>query len=72
MNENFDSLIVLKHFNNEIDAEMLVEHLQLRGIFAFIRKDDPAAMGLIRSARVIVHKSDREKAQEILRDLDTK
>ena len=70
MNENFDSLIVLKHFNNEIEAEMLVEHLQLSGIFAFIKKDDPAAMGLIRSASVMIRKEDEKKAFELLRDLN--
>ena len=61
--------ITLKHFKSELDAELLVDHLQARGIFAFIKKDDPAAMGLFRGAVVIVRKCDKEKAQEILSDL---
>ena len=68
--ENIEEGVTLKKFKSELQAELLVERLQSQGIFAFIKKDDPAAMGLIRGASVIVHKSDKEKALEILRDLD--
>lgn len=68
--ENFENVIELKHFKNEIDAEMLVKHLQLQRIFAFIKKDDPAAMGLIRGASVMVRKEDRQKALDLLKDLN--
>ena len=52
-----------------MDAELLVDHLQAVGIFALIKKDDPAAMGLIRGASVIIRKEDEEKALDLLRDL---
>jgi cell division septation protein DedD len=68
--ENIEEGVTLKKFKSELQAELLVERLQSQGIFAFIKKDDPAAMGLIRGASVIVQKSDKEKALEILRDLD--
>jgi len=68
--ENIEEGVTLKKFKSELQAELLAERLQSQGIFAFIKKDDPAAMGLIRGASVIVQKSDKEKALEILRDLD--
>jgi hypothetical protein len=68
--KNIKEDVILKHYKSELEAELLVKRLQSQGIFAFIKKDDPAAMGLIRGASVIVHKSDKEKALEILRDLD--
>ncbi len=69
MDESIDDGVTIKHFNSELDAESLVKHLISQGIFAFIKKDDPAAMGLFRGANVIVRKSDKNKALEILKDL---
>jgi len=64
-----DDGVTIKHFNRELDAELLVKNLLSQGIFAFIKKEDPAAMGLFRGASVIVRKSDKNKALEILKDL---
>ena len=69
IDDNIDEGVTIKHFNSELDAELLVKNLLSQGIFAFIKKEDPAAMGLFRGASVIVRKSDKNKALEILKDL---
>ena len=70
MNDNKNEEgITLKHLKSELDAEILVERLQAQDIFAFIKKDDPAAMGLFRGASVIVRENDKERALQVLRDL---
>ncbi len=62
--------IELKRFNNEYEAVLLAEHLKAQNIYAFVRKDDPAAMGIQRGASVIISSSDKDKALEILNDLN--
>ena len=69
-NNNIEEVISLRHFKSEIEAELLVDRLLNQGISSFIKKDDPAAMGLIRGASVMIWKADKEKAFELLRDLN--
>lgn len=69
IDESIDDGVTLKHFNNELDAELLVKNLISQGIFVFIKKEDPATISLFRGASVIVRKSDKNKALEILKDL---
>lgn len=70
MKDNRDTDFELKRFNNEYEADLLADQLVAQGIYAFVRKDDPAAMGIQRGASVIVSKRDQNKALEILKDLN--
>ena len=70
MEENLDDAVELKSFDNEYEAELLVDNLKSQGIFAFMIKDDPAAMGIIRGAKVFVRKSDIEDALKLLNALE--
>ena len=67
MEENIDEAAELKRFNTEYEAELLVDNLKSHGIFAFIKKDDPTTMGLLRGAKVYIRRSDFEKALELLK-----
>jgi hypothetical protein len=69
MDKNSFEEIELKRFNNELEAELLVNNLRAHGIFAFITRDDPATMGLSRGAKVFVRYSDKEKALELTKAL---
>ena len=69
-NNNIEEVISLRHFKSEIEAELLVDRLLTQGISSFIKKDDPTTMGLIRGASVMIWKADKEKAFELLRDLN--
>ena len=67
MEENIDNVIELKRFNNELDAELLVDNLKTHGVYAFIKRDDPSTMGILRGAKVAILESDKEEALELLK-----
>lgn len=65
-----DEPLVVKTFSNEIDAEMAKQALQESGVRAFVFKDDAGGMEphlqLTGGVRLVVTRSDAERAQEIL------
>ena len=67
MEENVDDVFELKRFNNELDAELLVDNLKTHGVYAFIKRDDPSTMGILRGAKVAILESDKEEALELLK-----
>ena len=68
-----EEVVVLKTFNNEIDAGMTQQVLQNAGVRAFIFKDDGGGMEphLQRTTgvRLVVNRADAERAHQILRTL---
>lgn len=67
--EDIESPIEIKRFNNELEAELLVDNLKSHGVFALIKRDDPTTMGLFRGAKVFVSICDKEKALELIKAL---
>ncbi len=65
-----DEPVVVKTFSNETDTEMANQVLQESGVSAFIFKDDAGGMEphLQRTGgvRLVVTRSDAERAREIL------
>jgi hypothetical protein len=65
--------IVLKTFNNEIDAGLARQSLQDTGVEAFIFKDDAGGMEphlqLTGGVRLVVSRDDAERAHQILQRL---
>ncbi len=73
--ENFepvrdDSIIVLKTYNNEFDAVIASEHLKVNHIESFISRNDPAMVGMMRSARLFVKKADAKRAIKVLEAME--
>jgi hypothetical protein len=68
-----DDPVVLKVFNNEIDAAMAQEVLQPAGVNAFVFKDDGGGMEphlqRTNGVRLLVTRADAEQAQQILTSL---
>ncbi|HEY6121311.1 MAG TPA: DUF2007 domain-containing protein [Pyrinomonadaceae bacterium] len=66
-----EQIVVLKIFNNEIDAGMAQQVLQDAGVTAFVFKDDAGGMEphLQRTAgvRLVVNSADAEHAHKMLR-----
>ncbi|MGH9972098.1 MAG: putative signal transducing protein [Pyrinomonadaceae bacterium] len=66
-----EEVIVLKVFNNEIDAGMAQQMLQAGGVRAFVFKDDGGGMEphLQRTigVRLVVNRADADRAHQILR-----
>jgi hypothetical protein len=66
-----EDVVVLKIFNNEIEAGMAQQVLQKAGVTAFVFKDDAGGMEphLQRTAgvRLVVSRSDAERADQMLR-----
>jgi hypothetical protein len=67
--EEIESPIEIKRFNNELEAELLADNLKAHGIFAFIKRGDPATMGLFREAKVFVSIWDKKKSLELIKAL---
>ena len=71
-----EEVVVLKIFNNEIDAGMAQQMLQNAEVRAFVFKDDGGGMEphLQRTTgvRLLVNRADAERAQQILRPLISK
>jgi len=66
-----EEVVVLRVFNNEIDAGMAQQLLQEGGIMAFVFKDDAGGMEpqLQRSAgvRLVINRADEQRAHQMLR-----
>ena len=66
-----EEVIVLKTFNNEIDARMAQQLLQEMGVSAFVLKDDGGGMEphLQRTigVRLLVNRANAEQAHQILK-----
>ena len=66
-----DQVVVLKTFNNEIEAGMAQQVLQEAGMTAFVFKDDAGGMEpqLQRSngVRLVVSRVDANRAQKLLK-----
>ena len=65
--------VVLKIFNNEIDAGIAQQLLQEAGVRAFVFKDDGGGMELhlqrTNGVRLVVIRADAERVSEILKPL---
>jgi hypothetical protein len=69
-----DEILVIKVFDNEIEAMMAQELLENAGIKANILKDDGGlipSMQLTHGVSVIVDKADEERAGDLLRNFKT-
>jgi len=68
-----DDAVVLKVFNNEIDAAMALEVLQQAGLNAFVFKDDAGGMEphlqQTNGVRLIVNRAEAEQAHQLLTTL---
>ena len=66
--------IVIRQFDNPIDAEVALEHLASHGITGFVRKRDDGGMrpGLNKwyGVTLIVLERDRAEAEEVLRAMN--
>jgi Putative prokaryotic signal transducing protein len=66
-----EEVVVLKTFNNEIEAEMAQQMLQEAGVTAFVFKDDAGGMEpqLQRSngVRLVVNSADAQHAHKMLK-----
>lgn len=65
-----DEVVIIKVFNNEVDARMAQEVLQQVGMSAFVFKDDGGGMEphLQRTlgVRLVVSRADSDRAHQIL------
>ena len=65
-----EEVVVLKIFNNEIDAGMAQQVLQESGVKAFVLKDDVGGMEpqlqLTAGVRLLVSGADAERAHQLL------
>jgi putative signal transducing protein len=66
-----EEVIVLKTFNNEIEAGMAQQVLQEAGMTAFVFKDDAGGMEpqlqLTNGVRLVVNRADQQRAHKMLR-----
>jgi len=66
-----DQLVVLKTFNNEIEAAMAQQVLQEAGMTAFVFKDDVGGMEpqlqQTNGVRLIVNRGDARRAHQLLK-----
>jgi nitrogen regulatory protein PII-like uncharacterized protein len=66
-----EQMVILRVFNNEIDAGMAQQVLQEAGMTAFVFKDDAGGMEpqLQRTigVRLVVNRADAERAHQTLR-----
>ena len=66
-----EEVVVLKTFNNEIEAEMAQQMLHEAGVTAFVFKDDAGGMEpqLQRSSgvRLVVNRADAQHANKMLK-----
>jgi hypothetical protein len=66
-----EEVVVLKIFNNEIDAGMAQQMLQESGVKAFVLKDDVGGMEpqlqLTAGVRLLVSGADAERAHQLLK-----
>ena len=66
-----DEVVVLKTFNNEIEAGMAQQVLQEAGMIAFVSKDDAGGMEpqlqRTNGVRLIVSRTDARRADRLLK-----
>jgi len=66
-----DQVVVLKTFNNEIEAAMAQQVLQEAGMTAFVSKDDAGGMEpqlqLTNGVRLVVNRIDARRAHKLLK-----
>jgi len=66
-----DQVVVLKTFNNEIEAAMAQEVLQEAGMTAFVSKDDAGGMEpqlqQTNGVRLVVSRVDARRAHKLLK-----
>ena len=66
-----DEVVVLKTFNNEIEAGMAQQVLQEAGVTAFVFKDDAGGMEpqlqCTNGVRLVVNRADAQHAHKILK-----
>ena len=66
-----DQVVVLKTFNNEIEAAMAQQVLQEAGMTAFVSKDDAGGMEpqlqQTNGVRLVVHRVDERRASKLLK-----
>ena len=66
-----DEVVVLKTFNNEIEAGMAQQVLQEAGMTAFVFKDDAGGMEpqlqRTNGVRLVVSRVDAQRAQKLLK-----
>lgn len=65
-----DEIVILKTFNNEIEAVMAQQVLQEAGMTAFVSKDDAGGMEpqlqRTNGVRLVVNRVDARRAHELL------
>lgn len=65
--------VVIATFENELDAELAIGHLEAAGISAVLIKDDAGGMlpplQQSRGVRVLVPESQRQQAEDVLNEL---
>ena len=66
-----EEVVVLKTFNNEIEAGMAQQVLQEAGVTAFVFKDDAGGMEpqlqRTNGVRLVVHRADAKHAHKMLK-----
>lgn len=66
-----DEMVVLKTFNNEIEAGMAQQVLQEAGMTAFVSKDDAGGMEphlqRTNGVRLVVNRADARRAHNLLK-----
>ena len=66
-----EDVVVLKTFNNEIEAGMAQQVLQEAGVTAFVFKDDAGGMEpqlqRTNGVRLVVHRADAQHAHKTLK-----
>ena len=66
-----EEVVVLKTFNNEIEAEMAQQVLQEGGVSAFVFKDDVGGMEpqlqWCNGVRLVVNRADAQHAHKMLK-----
>ena len=66
-----DEVVVLKTFNNEIEAGMAQQVLQEAGMLAFVFKDDAGGMEpqlqQANGVRLVVNRGDARRAHKLLK-----
>jgi Putative prokaryotic signal transducing protein len=66
-----DEVVVLKTFNNEIEAVMAQQVLQEAGVTAFVFKDDAGSMEpqlqRTNGVRLVVNRADAQNAHKMLK-----
>lgn len=63
---NHKNMVMVKRFDNEMEAEMALQLLKSNKIESLILRDDPAGMGLNRGAKLMVLSKDYKKAVKLL------